>query len=87
MLHINHNYQLSFSPTHDTVSALNLHYYQPKHELVYNLRRIFSRIVSGNIKEEGVLSIEKNGPFHISGDPHLMAELDSLLIKFSKINA
>jgi hypothetical protein len=82
MLHIDHDFQRPFSPTHETMSALNLHYDQPNHELACNLRRMFSGIVSGNIKEEGVLSIEKNGPFQISGDPQLMAELDALLAKF-----
>jgi hypothetical protein len=43
---------------------------------------MFSGIVSGNIKEEGVLAIEKNGPFQISGDPQLMAKLDALLATF-----
>ena len=43
---------------------------------------MFSGIVSGNIKEEGVLSIENKGPFQISGDPELMKELDKLLSTF-----
>jgi len=59
-----------------------LHYAQPKHELACNLRKMFSGIVSGNIKEDGVLSIENNGPFQISGDPELMQELDKLLSTF-----
>ena len=82
MLHIDQDYQRPFSPTHASMSALNLHYTQPKHELACNLRKMFSGIVSGNIKEEGVLSIEKNGPFQISGDPELMCELDALLTTF-----
>ena len=82
MLHIDQDYQRPFSPTHAAMSALNLHYTQPKHELACNLRKMFSGIVSGNIKEEGVLSIEKNGPFQISGDPELMGELDALLTTF-----
>ncbi|HIO61901.1 MAG TPA: DUF3412 domain-containing protein, partial [Deltaproteobacteria bacterium] len=82
MLHIDQDYQRPFTPTHASMSALNLHYAQPKHELASNLRKMFSGIVSGNIKEDGVLSIEKNGPFQISGDPELMGELDALLSKF-----
>ena len=82
MLHIEQEYQRPFSPTHEAMSALNLHYDQPKHELACNLRKMFSGIVSGNIKEEGVLAIEKNGPFQISGDTQLMAKLDALLTTF-----
>ena len=82
MLHIDQDYQWPFSPSHAAMSALNLHYAQPKHELACNLRKMFSGIVSGNIKEEGVLSIENNGPFQISGDPELMQELDKLLSTF-----
>ncbi|MED5435166.1 MAG: nucleotide 5'-monophosphate nucleosidase PpnN [SAR324 cluster bacterium] len=82
MLHIEREYQRPFTPTHEAMSALNLHYDQPKHELACNLRKMFSGIVSGNIKEEGVLAIEKNGPFQISGDTQLMAKLDALLATF-----
>ena len=48
-LHIDHNFQSPFCPTHETMSKLNLHYDQPKHELACNLRRMFSGIVYGNI--------------------------------------
>ena len=82
MLHIDEDFQRPFTPTHAMMSALNLHYSQPKHELACNLRKMFSGIVSGNIKEEGVLSIEKNGPFQISGERVLIQELENLLSKF-----
>ena len=82
MLKIVQDYQWPFTPTHAAMSALNLHYAQPKHELACNMRKMFSGIVSGNIKEEGVLSIENNGPFQISGDQELMQELDKLLSTF-----
>ena len=49
-----------------------------------SLRKIFSGIVSGNIKEEGVLSIEKNGSFQITGDHKLMHEMDVLLSSFCR---
>ena len=83
MLNIEQDYHWSFTPTHAAMSALNLHYAQPKHELACNLRKMFSGIVSGNFKEEGILSIEKNVPFQISREQELMRELDSLLSIFS----
>ena len=82
MLKIVQGYQWSFTPTHAGMSALNLHYALPKHELACNLRKMFSGIVSGNFKEEGVLSFEKNVLFQISGGQKFMRELDSLLSIF-----
>ena len=61
------------------ISSLYLHSGHSQHELASSLRKIFSGIVSGNIKEECVLSIEKNGPFQIIGDNKLMHEMDVLL--------
>ena len=84
MLHIDQEYQRPFVPTHDSMAGLNLHFDQPKHELACNLRKVFSGIVYGNIKEDGVLSIEKNGPFIISGDYKMMEKLDALLTSFCK---
>ena len=84
MLHIDQEYQRTFVPTHEAMAGLNLHFDQPKHELACNLRKVFSGIVYGNIKEDGVLSIEKNGPFIISGDYKMMEKLDALLTSFCK---
>ena len=82
MLHIDHDFQRPFLPTHSAMSGLNLQYDQPKYKLAANLRKIFSGIVSGNIKEEGIASVEKNGPYIIKGDSKLMYKLDLLLSKF-----
>lgn len=68
MLHIDQDYQQPFSPTHSAMSTLYLHYDQPQHEIAGSLRKIFSEIVSGNIKEEGVLFTEKYNLFQITGD-------------------
>ena len=64
------------------MSDLNLHYDQPKYKLAANLRKIFSGIVSGNIKEDIIATIEKNGPYIIKGDSKLMHRLDLLLSRF-----
>ncbi len=61
---------------------LELHKDQPTHLLAANLRRAFSGIVAGNVKEEGILSIEQHGKFQISGDEEIMTPLDKLLSAF-----
>ena len=50
--------------------------------LAANLRRAFSGIVTGNVKEQGIQAIEKFGPYELSGDPAIMALLDELLKSF-----
>lgn len=75
-------FQQPFIPTHQNMSALPLHRTQPLHELAANLRRAFSGIVAGNVKEEGIRQIERNGPFELTGDPKMMYALDALLESF-----
>jgi hypothetical protein len=62
--------------------TLRLHRDQPAHELAANLRRAFSGIVSGNVKEHGIRAIERHGPFELTGDPGIMGMLDELLASF-----
>jgi hypothetical protein len=52
------------------------------HQLAANLRRAFSGIVTGNVKEYGIAAIEKRGPYELAGDPSLMKLLDELLTAF-----
>lgn len=75
-------FQKPFNPTHENMATLNLHTNQEPHLLAADLRRAFSGIVAGNVKEDGVAAIEKHGPFEISGDPKIMAMLDTLLRDF-----
>jgi predicted Rossmann-fold nucleotide-binding protein len=75
-------FQRPFHPDHATMAALNLHRDQPAHALAANLRRAFSGIVAGNVKEEGMRLIEAHGPFEIHGDPDIMLALDALLRAF-----
>ena len=56
-----------------------LHLEQPKQLLAANLRRAFSGIVAGNVKEEGVKAIKQHGPYILSGEPSLMKAMDKLL--------
>ena len=81
-LHIELPFQQPFKPTHANMAALNLHRDQPKHLLAADLRRAFSGIVAGNVKEEGMRAIAEKGPFVIDGDPEIMRALDKMLASF-----
>jgi hypothetical protein len=54
----------------------------PVHERAANLRRAFSGIVSGNVKERGIRLIEERGPFEIHAAPEIAKPLDQLLRGF-----
>jgi len=81
-LKIPRDFQLPFEVTHDSVAALDLHLDRPVHVRAANLRRVFSALVAGNIKEAGIKQIEAHGPFEIHGDKVLMGHLDELLAQF-----
>jgi len=82
LLKINDEFQRPFNPTHETMRNLELHTDQDKHLLAANLRRVFSGVVAGNVKEEGVRAIEKYGHFEIQGDAEIMTHMDTLLTSF-----
>jgi predicted Rossmann-fold nucleotide-binding protein len=79
MLHIDEAFQQPFIPSHKNMSALQLHKNQEKHIFAANLRRAFSGIVSGNVKEDGIRLIEKFGKFKLQGDEEIMHAMDELL--------
>ena len=81
-LKIEHELQKPFHPTHENMSKLELYQDQPKHKLVANLRRAFSGIVAGNVKDAGIRAIEEHGKFEIHGDAALMKRMDALLKAF-----
>lgn len=81
-LYIAPHFQLPFAPTHANMSSLALHRNQPVHELAANLRRAFSTIVAGNVKQEGIEEIQRHGPFRLTAEPELMERLDALLTSF-----
>jgi hypothetical protein len=64
------------------MAALELHKDQEPHLLAANLRRAFSGIVAGNVKDEGIRAIEEHGLFEIRGDKQIMERLDKLLTSF-----
>ena len=81
-LNIDLLFQKPFEVTHESMAELDLHKGQDHHLLAANLRKAFSGIVAGNVREEGICSVEKNGPYMLSGDLELMESLDQLLQNF-----
>ncbi|TXR54354.1 nucleotide 5'-monophosphate nucleosidase PpnN [Reinekea thalattae] len=81
-LNISEDYQHPFEPNHENMANLRLHKTTPTHELAADLRRAFSGIVAGNVKDTGILAIEQHGPFEIHGDQTIMQPLDALLCAF-----
>jgi len=81
-LQIDPHFQQPFVASHETMRELNLNEGLPKHELAANLRRVFSGIVSGNVREDTAEIIERDGPFEIDGSQRIMALLDDLLAGF-----
>ncbi len=79
MLKIDESFQRPFEPTHENMASLQLSRSLPPHELAANLRRAFSGIVAGNVKDNGIRMIEQYGPYEIHGDPAVMLPLDRLL--------
>lgn len=61
MLKIDPVFQLPFEPTHESMLSLELHRDQPVHMIAANLRKAFSGIVAGNVKEEGIKQVEARG--------------------------
>ena len=74
--------QQHFEVTHQSMRALELKRSQPAHRLAASLRRAFSGIVTGNVKEHGIAAIEHYGPYELAGDPAIMRLLDELLDRF-----
>ena len=74
--------QRPFHPTHEAMAALRLERALPVHVLIAELRRAFSGIVAGNVKESGQRAVDEFGPFLLRGDPELVRELGVLLEGF-----
>jgi predicted Rossmann-fold nucleotide-binding protein len=82
LLKIAHDFQRPFQPTHENMRNLELHRDQDRHLLAANLRRVFSGIVAGNVKDEGIRAIEEFGLFEIRGDTAILQPVDTLLSSF-----
>ena len=81
-LRIDHDFQMPFEATHQSMRALQLSEDLPPHVLAGNLRRLFSGIVSGNVREDTIAMIERDGPFKIGGSARTLRLLDELLSAF-----
>ncbi len=81
-LKIDEEFQHPFAPTHENMAGLQLHKQQPTHLLAANLRRAFSGVVAGNVKDEGIRAIEQHGHFELNGEAALMDTMDELLAAF-----
>ncbi|MGV3345033.1 nucleotide 5'-monophosphate nucleosidase PpnN [Enterobacteriaceae bacterium LUAb1] len=81
-IRITPDFQLPFLPTHENMAELNLHPDQPPEKLASALRRAFSGIVAGNVKDIGIRAIKEKGPYKLHGDSQLMRRMDELLKGF-----
>ena len=81
-LRIDHEFQQPFVATHEAMQGLEISHELPTHRLAANLRRAFSGLVSGNVREDTMAAIDRHGPFEISGSAEIMQLLDGLLAGF-----
>jgi len=82
LLKVEADFQMPFTPSHANMAKLELHRGQPPHLLAANLRRAFSGIVAGNVKDEGIRAIAEHGPYRLNGDAEVLQPLDGLLAAF-----
>lgn len=82
VLEVADDFQRPFRPTHDNMRQLQLHREQAPHELAANLRKAFSGIVDGNVKEHGIRAVAEKGPYEIRGEKDVIGPLDELLRSF-----
>jgi hypothetical protein len=81
-LRVAHDFQQPFVASHESMRKLRIEDGQDGHDLAVNLRRAFSGIVSGNVREDTAAMIERDGPFVIDGSERIMSLLDDLLAAF-----
>jgi len=81
-LTIDRELQAPFAPTHANMRNLNLTQNQERHQLAANLRRAFSGVVAGNVKDEGIRAVEQHGDFEIRGETSILDPLNALLTSF-----
>lgn len=81
-LEIEEDFQKPYPPIHEEIEKLVISKDLPKHELAANLRRLFSIIVAGNVKPEGIEAVKQKGKFKINCDPEIVSALEDLLQEF-----
>ena len=75
-------FQRPFVASHESMQQLNIDEDLDRFELAANLRRAFSGIVSGNVREDTAELIEREGPFQIRGSRRIMSLMDDMLAGF-----
>ncbi len=75
-------FQKPFHPTHENVASLNINKKIEPFLFAATIRQVFSAIVCGNIKPEGISAIEAHGPLKIHGDHSVLQEIDKLILSF-----
>jgi pyrimidine/purine-5'-nucleotide nucleosidase len=82
LLKVPYEHQTPFVVDHQSVAALRLSRDLPPHDLAVALRRAFSAIVTGNVKDHGIRMIQRHGPFELHSDAALTDAFDHLLRQF-----
>jgi hypothetical protein len=86
LLRIDQELQNPFKATHANMKGVQIDRSLPLHHLAANLRRVFSGIVAGNVKPEGLEAVRQHGHFEICGEREIMQSLDGLLAAFVQDN-
>lgn len=84
LLKVPERHQYPFDISHASVAGLRLSRDLPAADLAVQVRRAFSAIVTGNVKDQGIRLIKNHGPFKLHADPELSAALDELLRGFAR---
>ena len=84
LLKIPVEHQYPFDASHENVAKLMLSRDLPADELAVQARRVFSAIVSGNVKETGIRAIREHGPYQLHAQHELTQALDTLLTAFAE---
>ncbi|NKB71241.1 MAG: DUF3412 domain-containing protein [Candidatus Latescibacteria bacterium] len=82
LVHIPEDFQRPFAPTHENMAQLQLRRSLQPWQLAAHLRRAFSGIVAGNVKDTGIRAIRQHGPFQLHGEAAVVEPLDRLLHAF-----
>jgi len=76
-------FQQRFVPSHDSADKLEVYREAEPQLFAAALRRVFSAVVWGNVKPEGVAAIGHHGPLRIHGEREIMSQIDALLSSFA----
>ena len=84
LLSIPSEHQRAFAATHANVADIRLDPSLSHGDLAVQVRRAFSAIVAGNVKDDGIRAIRQHGPFQLHAEADMLSPLDKLLTSFAK---